>query len=136
MHPYYHSLSSVRKFGGKPEDYEPIHHWFDESKEQFANFRHRALRHHAQGIYECERAFGKTITNSDGRVIPTRYIGEQHVNEDVGFIPSLQDWLMPIVAQPWMHSRPQNTDTDIANASVGVGKVKVTKKINLCKSAK
>lgn len=135
MHPYYHALSSVRKFGGKPEDYIEIHHWFDESKQYFANFRHRALRHHAQGIYECERVFGKTITNSDGRTLPTRYIGEQHVLEDVGHIPSLQDWLEPIQAQPWMHNRPQHTDKDIAEESVSK-KVKVTKHINLSKAVK
>ena len=135
MHPYYHALSSVRKFGGKPEDYVEIHHWFDESKQYFANFRHRALRHHAQGIFECERVFGKTITNSDGRVLPTRYIGEQHVMEDIGHIPSLQDWLMPIQAEPWMHSRPQHTDKDISEESVS-RKVKVTKKMNLSQAIK
>lgn len=135
MHPYYHAMSSVRKFGGKPEDYIEIHHWFDESKQYFANFRHRALRHHAQGIFECERVFGKTITNSDGRVLPTRYIGEQHVLEDVGHIPSLQDWLEPIQAQPWMHNRPQHTDKDIAEDSVS-RKVKVTKQINLSRAVK
>jgi hypothetical protein len=128
-------MSSVRKFGGKPEDYIEIHHWFDESKQYFANFRHRALRHHAQGIFECERVFGKTITNSDGRVLPTRYVGEQHVLEDVGHIPSLQDWLEPIQAQPWMHNRPQHTDKDIAEDSVSK-KVKVTKQINLSRVVK
>jgi hypothetical protein len=29
---YYHSVSSVKKWGGKPEDYQPIHDWMDESK--------------------------------------------------------------------------------------------------------
>ena len=29
---YYHALSSVKKWGGDPEDYQPIHDWFDESK--------------------------------------------------------------------------------------------------------
>ena len=33
------------------------------------------------------------LTNSAGRVIPTRYVGEQHVKEDLGWIPSLKDWL-------------------------------------------
>jgi len=135
MHPYYHAMSSVRKFGGKPEDYIEIHHWFDESKQYFANFRHRALRHHAQGIFECERVFGLTFANSDGRILPTRYIGEQHVLEDVGHIPSLQDWLEPIQAQPWMHNRPQHTDKDIAEDSVSK-KVRVTKKINLSQAVK
>lgn len=101
--PYHHSLSSVKKWGGEVNDYLKIHDWFDASKEFFADFRHRALRHHSQGIYECERVFGNTITLSTGRVIPTRWIGEQHVTEDCGFIPSLQDWFIQITPQTWMN---------------------------------
>ena len=69
-HPWHHAESSARKFGGRPEDYLPIHAWFDESKSHFAFFTHRALRHHAFGIFEAERVFGVTITNSAGRVVP------------------------------------------------------------------
>ena len=29
---YYHALSSVKKWGGVPEDYQAIHDWFDDSK--------------------------------------------------------------------------------------------------------
>ena len=50
-HPYHHALSSAKKWGGAPEDYLPIHSWFDESKAITADFRHRALRHHAEGIF-------------------------------------------------------------------------------------
>ena len=52
---YHHSLSSVKKWGGKPEDYQAIHDWFDESKKIMADFRHRALRHHAEGCFACEK---------------------------------------------------------------------------------
>ena len=64
---YHHAVSSVKKWGGSPEDYQPIHDWFDESKKIMADFRHRALRHHAEGCFACEEKFGTTITNSDGR---------------------------------------------------------------------
>src|SRR5688572_24130540 len=57
-HPYHHALSSVKKWGGQVEDYLPIHSWFDETKALLADFRHRALRHHAEGIFLCERFFG------------------------------------------------------------------------------
>ena len=50
-HPFKHAESSARKFGGKAEDYLAIHNWFDESKSFFTDFRHRALRHHAEGIF-------------------------------------------------------------------------------------
>ncbi len=66
-HCYHHALSSVRKWGGVAEDYLPLHQWFDESKAITADFRHRALRHHAEGIFMLERFFGATITISTGR---------------------------------------------------------------------
>jgi len=104
MHPNHHALTSVKKWGGKVEDYEPIHAWFDATKEVFADCRHRALRHHSQGIFECERVFGKTITNSNGREVPVRYIGEQHVKEDCGgIIPTVQDWFQNIKIESWMN---------------------------------
>jgi hypothetical protein len=92
----------VKKWGGIVEDYLPIHQWFDESKMMMADIRHRALRHHAEGIFMCERIFGTTIVNHSGRSIPVRMIGEQHVIEDCGFIPSLNEWLKHIRVQPWM----------------------------------
>jgi len=102
VNPYYHALSSAKKFGGIADDYLAIHEWFDGSKAHYANFRHRALRHHSAGIYECQEKFGTTIVNSNGRHVPVRAIGEQHVMEDCGWIPSVADWLKHIEAQPWM----------------------------------
>jgi len=100
--PYHHAVSSARKWGGKPEDYQAIHDWFDESKMMMADFRHRALRHHAEGCFMAERIFGHAIKNSDGRMIPTRWVAEQHVKEDLGRIPSIQDWFCNIRPQTWM----------------------------------
>ena len=57
-HCYHHALSSERIWGGSAEDYLPLHQWFDESKAITADFRHRALRHHAEGIFMLERFFG------------------------------------------------------------------------------
>ena len=102
MHPYHHALSSVERWGGRVEDYLPIHDWFDESKAHVADFRHRALRHHSEGIFLCEKLFGSTLTNADDRVVPVRWVGEQHVKEDLGWIPTLQDWFKNIRVQSWM----------------------------------
>ena len=104
-HPLKHAESSARRFGGRAEDYLPIHNWFDESKAFMADFRHRALRHHAEGIFLCERIFGVAITNSEGKQIPVRYIGEQHVREDLGRIPTAQDWLSQIKPACWMYGQ-------------------------------
>ena len=49
-----------------------------------------------------EQCFGATILLACGRIIPTRWVGEQHVREDLGFIPTLADWLACIQPQPWM----------------------------------
>lgn len=103
MHPYDHARTSARLFGGKPEDYLEIHQWFDATKELFADWRHRALRHHSQGIFEAERVFGVSITNSDGKLAHVRYIGEQHVKEDCGgIIPTVADWFRNIKRESWM----------------------------------
>lgn len=101
-HCYYHALSSVRKWGGAVEDYLALHQWFDQSKAIFADPRHRALRHHAEGIFMLETLFGATIVNTDGRVVPVRLIGEQHVREDLGSIPSFADWARLITPQGWI----------------------------------
>lgn len=110
-HPYHHALSSVRKWGGCPEDYLPIHNWFDSSKVLLADLRHRALRHHAQGIFQCEHEFGVVITNSDGRAVPVRLIAEQHVREDLGRIPNFADWVRAIRPERWM-GNATNLDPD------------------------
>lgn len=101
-HPYSHALSSVKRWGGTVEDYLPLHTWFDQSKAFHADLRHRSLRHHAEGIFMAETIFGVTLRISTGREVPVRLIGEQHVTEDLGFIPSFADWAKAIVLQPWM----------------------------------
>jgi hypothetical protein len=113
-HPYHHAISSARKWGGEPEDYQKIHDWFDESKAHMADFRHRALRHHTEGIFMAERIFGVTIVNSAGRVVPVRYIGEQHVKEDLGRIPTVADWLSNIKTEGWMLGRGKSLERELA----------------------
>jgi hypothetical protein len=63
------------------------------------------LRHHAERIFLSERIFGVPITNSDGNQVPVRYIGEQHIREDLGRIPTAQDWLSQIKPQRWMYGQ-------------------------------
>jgi hypothetical protein len=70
-----------------------------------ADFRHRALRHHSEGIFMLETLFGATMTLSTGRVLPVRFVGEQHVLEDLGRIPTVADWLGKIRPESWMLGR-------------------------------
>tara|TARA_B100000579_G_C22799798_1_gene839096 strand:+ start:895 stop:1272 length:378 start_codon:yes stop_codon:yes gene_type:complete len=101
-HPYQHAKSSVKSFGGRLEDYIDIHNWLDCTKAHMPDVRHRALRHHSFGIFECEQVFGLTITNADEVSVPVRVIAEKHVIEDLGFIPTPQDWLNEMKKAPWM----------------------------------
>src|SRR5579859_5324156 len=75
------------------------------SRRPSSDFRHRALRHHTEGIFLCEKIFGVSINNSEGKEIPVRYIGEQHVREDLGRIPTAQDWLTQIKPERWMYGQ-------------------------------
>ena len=109
MKAFNHCKSSVKYFGGIEMDYHQIHAWFDETKNNWADIRHRSLRHHCLGVKWCEDKFGITIKNSDGKEIPVRSIAEQHVREDLGFIPTVQDWLKEIKPKSWMASTRRNT---------------------------
>jgi hypothetical protein len=115
-HPYYHARSSARKWGGDPADYQPIHDWFDATKAHLPDLRHRALRHHSEGIFLAEQVFGTTITNSSGRAIPVRQVGEQHVLEDLGRIPTAADWLRELQLKPWMLRKARLGQESLAEA--------------------
>jgi hypothetical protein len=115
-HPYHHAVRSAKLFGGRPEDYLAVHNWFDESKAHFVDLRHRALRHHTEGIFLCERLLGVTVTNADGREVPTRLVGEQHVKDDLGWVPTVKDWLVNLRLEPWMTRTPFRPSRDQAAA--------------------
>lgn len=104
--PYIHALSSVRRFGGVTDDYMPIHNLMDSSKGVLPDNRHRALTHTSWFLSTIlERIFGDTITNSAGRVVSVRDIGEQHISEDFkGFIPTAQDFLQEMNYRGWMEN--------------------------------
>ena len=109
MKPHLHAKLSVKKHGGKIEDYMEIHEFFDSSKSAVADVRHRAMLHSAWGIYLLERVFGRLITNSDGKIVAVRDLGEEHVLQDLGFIPTMQDWLDKMPIEPWMSGTMKRT---------------------------
>jgi hypothetical protein len=102
----HHAARSAALFGGREEDYQAIHNWLDASKAHMPDLRHRALRHHSEGIFLCEAIFGVAITNADGGRVPVRQIAEQHVLDDLGWIPSAKDWLQHVQIQTWMTRTP------------------------------
>ena len=104
MTPLKHAESTVKKWGGKWEDYVAIHDWFDETKSYTGDWTHRALRHHSAGVQWAVEKFGHAVINSSGQSIPVKMIAEQHVEEDCGFIPTPKDYLTPLAKSPekWM----------------------------------
>lgn len=111
MKPWLHAKNSARKFGGKAEDYMPIHDQMDNSKCAEATVKHRCIFHSAYGIFIIEKIFGTNITNSDGDLVSVRDIAEQHVIEDLGTIPTLDDWLKNMTIVEWMGGEKRKKTT-------------------------
>lgn len=128
MKPYEHAQTSVRRWGGKPEDYLPIHDFIDESKAHFPDMRHRALLHNSWGIYLCERIFGhniniatcqcaagsyetRQICDHPVRKVSVRDIAEQHIIEDMGRIPTLQDYFQGMPFYEWLGGPKRKRET-------------------------
>lgn len=107
MKPWIHAESSAKRFGGVPEDYLEIHNLMDSSKGAVPDNRHRVLTHNSWFLSTIlERVFGVTITNSAGRKISVRDIGEQHILEDFRgrFIPTPQDYIEHMEIKDWMNN--------------------------------
>jgi hypothetical protein len=103
--PLIHAKSSARKFGGHWTDYIEIHELMDSSKVITSLPTHRALTHNSYFVgYILTRVFGEVFKRkSDGKLISTRDIGEQHIAEDFnGFIPSASDYLDCMNVPDWM----------------------------------
>lgn len=102
MNSFYHAKISAKRHGGEPSDYQPVHDFIDSSKSCLGDVRHRALLHNTWGVFLCERMFGVTIENGEGKAVPTRLIAEEHIQDDLGFIPTVEHWLGEMPVQVWM----------------------------------
>lgn len=102
MDAYFHSLISVRRWGGKVEDYYPIHELIDSTKELCSDNRHRIL-HTIWGVRRIIiPVFGATITNSDGKLVTVKDLCEKdHLLPDYQnrFIPTLSDFVQAVDLQ-------------------------------------
>jgi len=102
MKPHHHANISAKQHGGIAEDYMAIHEFIDHSKAAVADVRHRAMLHSAWGCYVVSQVFGNLLTNSDGKTVSVRDIAEEHIIQDLGFIPTMDDWLKEMPIQGWM----------------------------------
>ena len=102
MKAYLHGKIHAKKYGGIPDDYADIDDFIDSTKQAVADVRHRAILHSAFGCFLVERMFGRTRINSDGKEYSPRDVAEDHIQQDLGFIPTMEQYLNNMTVQPWM----------------------------------
>lgn len=104
-------MSAARKWGGTPEDYLAVEEFIDSSKQTLGDIRHRAVYHHTLGVWLCQRIFGTMLVidksppggpNKRTIRVPVREVAERHILEDLGFIPTPQDYLKNTPVETWM----------------------------------
>ena len=122
MKPFIHAKNSSKKYGGTWEEYLKFHEWFDQTKAHIADMRHRAILHNSFGIYLLAQQFGDHFTNSVGRLVSVRDLGEDHVLEDLGTIPTLVDCIktMPIEKMELLGARKKRTRYENGTTTVVV----------------
>ena len=103
--PLIHSKSSVKRWGGKVEDYLPIHELIDSPKATMNNNSARLLTHNTWFAYTIiPKIFGYNIINSEGKSVDSVDIAMLHIAEDfrMKFVPTPQDYLKHLEVQAWM----------------------------------
>jgi hypothetical protein len=136
MKPLLHAENSVKKYGGRIDDYLPIHDFLDSTKSSLGDVRHRAILHNAFGVFICEKIFGHYIEiyseadrgpnthnlQMNPKKVSVRDVAEDHIVEDVGYIPSIQDWLKDLPITDWMLGRAQGSAKRAPTVTVPVDK--------------
>jgi hypothetical protein len=88
MKPLAHARISAHRYGGAWTEYIALHSFFDSSKAVFASMQHRFFLHGEVGIDLAVARFGDTIGTT-----PTKTLALDHLEEDLGGIVALDDWL-------------------------------------------
>jgi hypothetical protein len=115
--PLIHSKSSVKRWGGKIEDYIAIHELIDSPKMTMNNNSARCLTHNTWFAYHIvPKIFGYNITNSNGKSVDVVDIAMLHIAEDfrMKFVPTPQDYLQHLVVQDWFNNGVKELDSDEA----------------------
>ena len=92
-HPYHHALSSVKKWGGMVDDFIAVACLVRPEEGDHRRFSAPGAPSSCRG-----HLHGRDDLRPDPHALdrahhtPTRWVGEQHVKEDLGCIPSFADW--------------------------------------------
>jgi hypothetical protein len=111
MTPVHHAMHSAHRWGGPITAYLAVHAWLDQSKAAWSDPRHRAFLHHRQGA-----TMAATLLPSMEGLRSTREVAEDHIREDLGFLPDAREWLVHLRAKSWM-AQGTMTAADHAQAS-------------------
>jgi len=104
-HPYFHAISSARKHGGLWSDYFSLHEAVDSTKSHYAHCKHRLILHNEWGIHFLIELYGSNLTRASDRVsVPTQELLEQHIQEDLGLVPSLADCFEKTPMPRWVNN--------------------------------
>ena len=112
-----HSQSSVKRWGGKVEDYLAIHELIDSPKACMNNNSSRLVTHNVWFCYNIiPKIFGYNLINSNGKRVDTIDIAMLHVAEDfrMKFVPTLEDYLKHLTLPSWIHNGVKDVDNPIA----------------------
>ena len=113
--PLIHSKSSVKRWGGKVEDYLAIHELIDSPKVTMNNNSSRCLTHNTWFAYHIiPKIFGYNIINSNGKSVDTIDIAMLHIAEDfrMKFVPTAQDYLQHLQVQAWMNNGVKDLESE------------------------
>jgi hypothetical protein len=93
----------TQRYGGNTLDYAPLVSFFEEPA-LYTQSDPRSLwvLHNSFGTYLAEQLFGKVITLSSGRLMPTRQLAEDLVKARLGFIPSAAAIASRVRLRNWM----------------------------------
>ena len=115
--PLIHAKSSVKRWGGKVEDYLPIHELIDSPKATMNNNSSRMLTHNTWFAYTIiPKIFGYNIINSEGKSVDSVDIAMLHIAEDfrMKFVPTPQDYLKHLQLQSWMNNGVKDIENEEA----------------------
>lgn len=116
-HPHYHAKSSAKRLGGEADDYLFLHEWMDHTKAHLGDARHRLFLHNSWGIFLGEQMFGTVFfRKSDNKPVPTRNVLEQHVLEDIGFIPTLEECVRSVPLDGWLFKRSKRLSEEFKSS--------------------
>lgn len=108
--PYVHARLSANRYGGEIDDYIKVHEFLDSSKAFVPDMTHRTLLHNAWGCYLAQDKFGIYLPNSVGKDFVVRDICEEHILEDLGFIPTVEKCLETLNEEnaTWLWGKPSS----------------------------